>query len=255
MDLTRDLDVDIFEARVAQRVRVRLERDRARDATRPEIEPLLRVGCELLDRHHVGDGEPAVRPKDAVRLAKHRGLVRGEVDDAVGDHDIDGGVIEWELLDRALEEGRVRDTGLRLVALREVEHLVGHVDAERVTAGRHASRREKDVDARARTEVEHGLAGMQVGEERRVPAAEARGRVEPDARELVRGVSVAAGGRLVAAWVAVAAAGAALCHVERAVRVPRADALLHFVHATPPRPIDGSRWIMRIPIDGCQWVC
>ena len=74
----------------------------------------------------------------------------------------------------ALEELDVGGAGLGGVALREGQHLVGHVEAERPTGRADALRGEQDIDATAGPEVEHALALVQVGDGRRVATAERR---------------------------------------------------------------------------------
>ena len=64
----------------------------------------------------VADREAPTGAQDPRRLAEHRGLVGREVDHAVGDHDVDRGVGERNVLDRALQELDVLDAGLALVA-------------------------------------------------------------------------------------------------------------------------------------------
>ena len=52
-----------------------------------------------------------------------------EVDDAVGDHDIDAGVGHRDVFDRAHHELCVGDSRLGLVLLRQFVHFGGHVEA------------------------------------------------------------------------------------------------------------------------------
>ena len=64
------------------------------------------------------------------------------------------------------------DAGVARVALREGEHLVGHVDAVRDAGRADALCGQDHVDPAAGAEVEHGLALVQVGDRGRVAAAE-----------------------------------------------------------------------------------
>ena len=57
----------------------------------------------------------------------------------------------------------------------EVEHLVGHVDADRLAGRRDAAGGDEHVGAGAGAEVEHRLAGVEVGDGGRDPAAQRRG--------------------------------------------------------------------------------
>ena len=121
----------------------------------------------------VADGEAAAGPQDPGRLAEDLRLVAGEVDDAVGDDHVDRVVGQRHVLDRALDELDVLDPGLALVAPRQLEHLVGHVEAVGLAGRADAPGREQDVDPAARAEVEDRLALVQVGDRGRVAAAEA----------------------------------------------------------------------------------
>ena len=105
---------------------------------------------------------------------QHPVLVAGQVDDAVRDDDIDGVVGQRDGLDLALQELDILDARLLLVFAGERQHFVGHVEAVGLARGADAARRKQHVDAAAGAEVEHGLAGLQLGERRRVAAAERR---------------------------------------------------------------------------------
>ena len=112
--------------------------------------------------HHVGDGEAAAGPQHAEGLAQDAVLVGGEIDDAVGDDDVDGVVGQRNVLDLALEELDVGGAGLALVFARQGEHVVGHVEAVGLARGPDAARGEQHIDAAAGAEVEHRLAGLAV---------------------------------------------------------------------------------------------
>ena len=139
--------------------------------------PLLHVSARRLVHVRVGDdvadGEPAAGPQHPRRLAEDGGLVAGEVDHAVGDDHVDRVVGQRDVLDRALDELDVLDPGLALVCARQLEHLVGHVQAVGLAGRPDAAGREQDVDPAAGAEVEHGLALVQLGDRGRVAAAEA----------------------------------------------------------------------------------
>ncbi len=124
-------------------------------------------------RDDVGDGEAAAGAEDAEGFGEDAVLVGGEVDDAVGDDDVDGVVREGDVLDLSLEELDVGEAGLELVLAGEGEHLVGHVEAVGKTGSPDAAGGEEDVDASAGAEVEDDLAGEEIGEGGGVAAAEA----------------------------------------------------------------------------------
>src|SRR6266550_5132186 len=167
-----NLEIDVCKACRRQRGSVVIDRDRARDASRPSVQRLLDLRVERLELHHIGNREPASRPKHPERLFDHSALVLGQVDHAVRDDDIDRSVRQWHILDRPLQEGCVRDARALHVAIRQVEHLIRHVDAVRVATGRYTPRREQYVETRARSEVEHHLAWLELREHRGIAAAE-----------------------------------------------------------------------------------
>ena len=142
----------------------------------PDVAPALGAisGSEVILGDDVGDPDAAAGAEDAGDLGEHPVLLGREVDDAVRDHDVDARGRERDVLDDALEEVDVRGPGFPRVLLREREHLVGHVEAvDRARRARHA-RREEDVDAASRAEVEDGLALVELDHGERVAAAEAR---------------------------------------------------------------------------------
>ena len=120
----------------------------------------------------VGDGEAAAGAEHAKGFAQDAILVGGEIDDAVGDDDVDGVVGQGNVFDLALEELDVGDAGLALVFAREGEHVVGHVEAVGFAGGADALCGEQHVDAAAGAEIEYGLAGPQFDERGWIAAAE-----------------------------------------------------------------------------------
>jgi hypothetical protein len=114
------------------------------------------------------------RPQDARGLAQHPRLVSGEVDDAVGDHDVDGRVGQRDVLDVALDELGVARARIRRVRPGEREHLVGHIRTDRAARRADPLGADEHVGAGARAEVEDGLARVEVGDAGRDAAAERR---------------------------------------------------------------------------------
>ena len=130
------------------------------------------VGSQRVIGDDVGDADPAARAQDARDLGEDGRLVRGQVDDAVADDDVDRVGRQRDLLDVALEQLDVGHAGLGDVALGEGEHLVGHVEAEDAAGRADALGRQEHIDAAARAQVEHPLALVQLGHGDRVAAAE-----------------------------------------------------------------------------------
>ena len=121
----------------------------------------------------VGDAYAAAWREDAEGFCEDARLVGAEVDDAVGDDDVDGLIVEGEVLDGAEVEGGVEDARLGGVGVGELEHLVGHVDAVGVTGGANAAGGEDDVNAAAGAEVEDAFAFSKFRDGHGVAAAKA----------------------------------------------------------------------------------
>ena len=73
------------------------------------------------------------------------------------------------VLDLPLSELDVLDPGLGWFARASVEHLVGHVEADRLAGRADAAGGDQHVDPAAGAEVENGLACAQIGDGGRVP--------------------------------------------------------------------------------------
>ena len=124
-------------------------------------------------RHDVADPDPTTRAQHASDLGGGRLLVGGQHDDAVGDHDVDRRVLQRHLLDRAVEELHVGRPGVGRVATGQLQHLAGRVETVREPARTDPPRRQQHVDPASRAEVQHDLAGTQVGDGHRVATTEA----------------------------------------------------------------------------------
>ena len=79
---------------------------------------------------------------------------------------------ERQVLEVPLDELDVVDPGVGGVAAGELEHLVGHVESDRLAGGSDAPGADQHVGAGARAEVEHRLALVQIGDRGRDAAPE-----------------------------------------------------------------------------------
>src|SRR5207244_9781936 len=84
-----NLELGVFEARADERRSVFVDRDRARDASRPCVEGLLHRWVQRLELDHVGDREPASRTTNQERILDNGDLVIVQVVQVVGSHDND----------------------------------------------------------------------------------------------------------------------------------------------------------------------
>jgi hypothetical protein len=87
---------DLAVAEREQDPRVLSFQESSGDSAGPEVDPLARVLGDLVADEDVGELEPTAGTQHAVDLREHRILVGDEVDDAVGDHDVDRFVFERE---------------------------------------------------------------------------------------------------------------------------------------------------------------
>ena len=134
---------------------------------------LFRIsGGNLAARDHVGNGEAPAGLQHAEGLAQDAVLVRRQVDHAVGNDHVHRVVGQRDVLDLALQELDVLDARLPLVLARQGQHLVGHVEAVGLAAGRNPPGRQQHVDAAAAAQVQHRLARLQLGQGRRIAAAQ-----------------------------------------------------------------------------------
>ena len=82
---------------------------------------------------------------------------------------------ERDVLEIALDELDVLHAGLGGVGARQLEHLVGHVEPDRLARRGDAPRGDQHVGTGAGAEVEHGLALAQLGDRGGHPATQRRG--------------------------------------------------------------------------------
>ena len=80
---------DVGVGPLNQQARVLTVEQRTGDSGGPEVDAFARVLGDLVVDHDVGDLQPAAGAQDAIDLVENGVLIGHEVDDAVGDHDID----------------------------------------------------------------------------------------------------------------------------------------------------------------------
>ena len=95
----------------------------------------------------VADAQATAGGEHPEGLTEHALLVRGQVDDAVAEDDVDAGVGHGEMLDLAETDGDVVGTDLAHVLSRPLDHGGGHVDADHLAFRADALGREQAVDA------------------------------------------------------------------------------------------------------------
>lgn len=134
-------------------------RERPGDAAGPGRAAREHLGRQVLVDDEVGDAQPSPGLKDPRDLRERAGLAGREVQHPVGDHHVDGRVVEGERLHltrpelAALGHARLLGRGARPVA-----HLRQHVEADHPPVGAHPQGREHRVDPAAAADVEDDLA-------------------------------------------------------------------------------------------------
>ncbi len=128
---------------------------------------------QVLVGDDVADADAAAGAQHAEGLGQDAGLVGGQVDDAVGDDNVDAGFGQRDGLDAAGQELGVGHPGGRGVVAGQGDHVGRAVQAVSLPAGGDAAGRQQHVDAAARAQVQHRLAGVQRGDGDRVAAAQA----------------------------------------------------------------------------------
>ena len=124
----------------------------------PQRHAVAQLGGNRPPHDDVGDRQPTSRPQDSEYFAEHPILVDRQVDDAVGDDDINGLVGERDALDLPLEELHVRGPGLASVASGQLQHLIGHVQPVDMAAQAHPLSAEKYISTPTRPQVQDGFA-------------------------------------------------------------------------------------------------
>ena len=150
------------------------ERQRARDAADERATLGSFASREPILGDDVGHAHPTTRSEHAGDLAEDGRLVRGQVDHAVADDDVDRRGGQRDRLDLPADELDVRRPGLGRVPLGQREHLVGHVEPDTLAGRADPLGREQHVDPAAGPQVEDALALAQLRDGGRIAAAERR---------------------------------------------------------------------------------
>src|SRR6266850_7298882 len=124
------LDVHGFETSGIKFVAVFVLLEGAGDAADPEFHTLANVSGDFTANDDIGDCQTTAGPEDAEGFTEDAILVDRQIDDAVGDDDVDGVVGKRNVFNGALQKLDVFDAGFFLVFAGEGEHFVSHVKTE-----------------------------------------------------------------------------------------------------------------------------
>src|SRR5439155_45209 len=108
-------DLDFFEPGCLEFRSIFIFRERAGDTADPQKHALANFGRHGTASDNIGNGKTPAGFQYAECLAQYAIFVRGEIDDAVRDDDIDGVVGKRNVLDLTLEEFHIVYTGLFLI--------------------------------------------------------------------------------------------------------------------------------------------
>src|ERR1039458_10867753 len=106
---------DVREAGGCELVLVIVNNESSGNAASPQCHEALKVIGDFLLKDDVGERKKSAVLEDAERLSQDDVLIGSEIDDAVGDDDIDRLVWERDIFDSAEEELSVLHTGFHLV--------------------------------------------------------------------------------------------------------------------------------------------
>src|SRR5262249_19317707 len=131
---------------------------------------------------------PSAGTEDAKHLREHTFLARGKADDAVRDDPVDRARLHGKALDETLAYLDVRKARVRHVPPCSLNHRIGHVDANAAAFGADLASGEDEVDARARTKIQHGVPRLHIGKGHGVSTAEELARSTVGQRGNIMGV-------------------------------------------------------------------
>src|ERR1035438_3278061 len=155
---------DVREAGGCELVLVFANNESTGNAAGPQCHQALKVLRDFLLKDDVGDRKKSAVLEDAERLSQDDVLIGSEIDDAVGDDDIDRLVWERDIFDSAEEELSVLHSCFHLVRSSKLNHFRCHIKSVDPACWPDATRGEEHVNTTARTEVEDDLTGQQCRE-------------------------------------------------------------------------------------------
>ena len=158
--------MDGQESRLDHATDILADRQRARETVAPFFRVVDQILRDRLVSHDVGDREPPAGFEDAKHFPEDLALVGSQVDHAIRNDQIHAAIIHRHGVRHALAEfdvggGIAQVPGHdRRVAPRDLQHRVGHVDADHAAGGADAPRGFKTIDAASGADVQHRLAGL-----------------------------------------------------------------------------------------------
>ena len=158
----QDLDGGVAEAGPVQDVGVVLDRQGACEQAEPGRQRLMQRWGEGAQGGQVGDGELAARGEDPPGFRGDAVFGRGQADGAVGDDQVDAGVLDGEVFDRPPDGTRRWSGRRRRRAGWPARSSRGHVDPDDPPRGSDAASAHQGVQTPAGAEVQHRHSGPQL---------------------------------------------------------------------------------------------
>jgi len=123
--------------------------------------------CDVAHRYS------AARLEHAGNLTKYRGLVRREIQDAVGDDAINRRIRQWNLVDGGLIELDIGVAARLGICSRTLNHGRRHIYADGTAFRANHLRRQEHVEPSAGAEIDHNLTGSDVCRSRGIATRQA----------------------------------------------------------------------------------
>ncbi len=144
---------------------------------------------EIVLESDIADGETSAGLEDARDFAKDSGLVGREIENAIGDDAVDGGIGQRNFVDGGEMEVDIGIAAGGCVGARAIDHGGRHIDADGATGGADHVGGEEDIEAAAGAEVDHHLARFEMRGCGGIAAGEAHVGGRGDGGELLGGVA------------------------------------------------------------------
>src|ERR1700736_2697451 len=144
-------NVDGFESRGGELLLIFRVCQRACDAADPEFHALANRVRDFASNYYIGNCETAAGLEHPECFAQNAVLVAGEVNDTVGQNDVDGVVGQRDIFDLTFQKFNVGEAGFAFVFFGQGEHFVGHVQAVGFSGGADTARGKQNVNAAARS--------------------------------------------------------------------------------------------------------
>jgi len=163
---------NLFEAGLAQHGFEFVHIRGAGDASAMSGQVGRESGRQIGGADDIGDREASAGFEDAEGFAEHPGFIGREIDNAVGDDDVDGAVSDGEIFDLTEAKLDIGRSDVDGIGYGFGEHGNGHIDAENAAGGTDGAGSEKAIETGAAAEIENRFAGLKSGDGLGVAATE-----------------------------------------------------------------------------------